>query len=231
MEDTKELMEMLGLRIWYRARAYQPPRGQTVAQWLHELAVEVIDDWLHKRNRADDGPWLTSQYPNPMTSLPVPIVAALIGAAAATLPVLLTQMLIVRRQHIRLQRAALLQRQLAEAYAPLDYWLSVLASMECSDEARHKSWSEIREILIHHGYLISPAIRSDLYRLSSSRDPDRELSQMYVRFNTEYQVLVDAYYKDHFQRILSRAHARINPPEGRLKLDFLKRLGRVGGET
>jgi hypothetical protein len=142
-----------------------------------------------------------------MMSLPVPIIAALIGALSATLVALLTNLAFTRRQHVRVQRVALLQRQLSEAYAPLMYSLASIASLDSTPEARKAAWPRIREIVARHAYLISPSLQGELMRLAVSDDAEAG-DRAYELCHQEFDLLTDAYYRNHFRPISPQAHLR-----------------------
>lgn len=125
------------------------------------------------------------------------VVAALIGSATAVLSMLATQFLIVRRQHIRTQKAALLRRRLECAYGPLDYHLSTLAKIEATDEERNAASQGLREVLSRHGFLLSRQLRADLYRLTQSDQAEQMAAQIFLAFRQEYDRLADLYYEVH----------------------------------
>lgn len=126
------------------------------------------------------------------------VVAAVIGAGAGIIGLVATQVAAVYTQHVRTLKVEFLERQLRDAYAPIDFWLSVLVDLRCDEDSRSQAKEALRRVVLLHGYLLTPTLRSDLYRLIVGQGTTDDAADAYLAFNDKYEVMVSAYWRDHF---------------------------------
>lgn len=101
---------------------------------------------------------------------------------------------IERARRIREQRKQLIEKRLANAYAPVEYWLAVLSDVDASEARKAEGRDEIRKVLRAHGYLLEPQQISDLYAVTAYPISAEDIAQISLRFGRDYEELASQFY-------------------------------------
>lgn len=123
-----------------------------------------------------------------------PVIAAIIGAVVALATIVVRDVFIERERHIREQRKQLVERRLANAYAPVEYWLAVLSDVDASEAMKVEGREEIRKILRAHGYLLEPHHAADLHAVTAYPVSAEDIARINLRFGRDFEELASQFY-------------------------------------
>ena len=150
------------------------------------------------------------------------ILTAVIGAVSAFVMMAIRDVVMSIAKERRIGQRHLLQRQIEQAYAPLEYLVVTL--LRTDDPAQKASLvTEIGTILRQHSYLLSERTVSALYTLLDDEAAGAHLLNQH--FFTEFEELKRIYYRTWF--ISSRQQPRLRwslkrpEPQGGVNLQAL----------